>query len=457
MSNVSEWNDQNEEGKNATTLYMEYEFTYNLDDMDTTFNLNLHPDTDALMMKNSTLEYLATFRSGLERELVYQQLRNCPYTRLCSFTLAQSFPTYLEPCCKECSCDFPDCLFTRSCCIDILLKETQILTDAHFQDFEPKCSSLSLAYNELDPAYTRGYGAFLVNTCPLGTEQQLDANCSRHYTSEIQYYRDIVPVAHFLSPAIYRNRYCAICNGVEDEYLRQLNVLLTCEDTSVNLKTEHEAIQSAIDEDMCDLEFQSPDGMNFEICTSAISRCNVTGQWETYDPEIEKACLMYSLIVNVNKTYYNNVFCAQCNGITNIEPLCQYNPFDMKTTKFSFSGLLKLEFSEEKTKYNGDCRDIVCSPLMTLKQGLCQPKFTKVHYMYYMTYLRIKPIESTTLLQGYLLADSISTLLRITVALMLDVCIVRCNKVLFTICVARLHQLFLIKMFWGFKAFVVAF
>ncbi|CAC5404837.1 unnamed protein product [Mytilus coruscus] len=61
------------------------------------------------------------------------------------------------------------------------------------------------------------------------------------------------------------------------------------------------------------------------------SRCNVTGQWEEYDKEIENNCL------NLPKIEYHlpfkNYFCKQCNG--NVMDKCSLSGYDTTTTELS--------------------------------------------------------------------------------------------------------------------------
>lgn len=298
------------------------------------------------MNATDTLTFLSLFKSGFQRNLVYQQLRSCPISRLCFFNLVNDrWPTF-SSCCEECSCDFPGCLDVGTCCLDTLMLNLDTeadVSDVRIHVPEKTCVPLYLAENEV-VNHTDVDGAFMHATCPPGSDLQLAYNCTREYTSKILFYQDIVPVMNILNAENFRNKYCAYCNLIPDKILEKANVYLRCTE-ELPMSSEHEIIKIALEGNVCDLAFQPSKYMQFHYCNSlTISECNITGEWLSFDPDIVKACATYSAPIQITKVYYKNVFCARCNGIE-VDGMACERKTDI-TNPFAFSGLLKLETND---------------------------------------------------------------------------------------------------------------
>ena len=175
-------------------------------------------NTDDLMDRISNLT------NDVQRDIVSNQLRYCPYTDLCTISSLLSFDyTHYAnkgPCCQRCSCDRKTCFIYRTCCPDIMqYPAREMLHDNNKQlmeimgkiaeDGQAKRSCLSLGFKS--KCMILG-----IVSCPDPTSGY-SFQCIREYTSKTDLLNDIVPCYGKVSLDIYRKRVCAHCNGLSDE------------------------------------------------------------------------------------------------------------------------------------------------------------------------------------------------------------------------------------------------
>ena len=124
------------------------------------------------------------------------------------------------------------------------------------------------------------------------------------------------PVISSVSLVTYRNRYCAACNN--DNELVPFEVNVDCDDLfDINSFSSLEDIWDAVRLHSCSVSYVPPDSFAFDTwpchnnnAVLVISRCNVSGLWPVYDPEIAWAC------ENLNSfpyKDYKNIYCYICN------------------------------------------------------------------------------------------------------------------------------------------------
>jgi hypothetical protein len=159
----------------------------------------------------------------------------------------------------------------------------------------------------------------------------------------------LLPV--FANGIVYRNRYCAVCNFVSESHIIPFQGQVACpSNTGVYATSIVSLLQTLESEKRCNIFYYNPKNVNAiwsNGCNASagfIRECNVTGEWDYYDPDVEQACLSYT---HVYKTFYRNVFCYMCNNATN--PLMRCSEIiggdDNGLRKGSFTALLR--FSEE--------------------------------------------------------------------------------------------------------------
>lgn len=343
---------------------------------------------DILLQQADTERFLAQFNNS-KREVVETQIRSCPYTDLCgfSFLLKQNDFRQQTSCCKECLCDYPECMANRSCCPDIIpadfftaFESTPFLNsgsnandDLSNSDMwtagtpKEKIDYLYEATNNVSLQCTLQHAKIIADifenqkscymyaTCPSATDSALKMKCEQTYSFEnINGIDDMVPVT--VGPNLYRNKHCAECNNAESDFI-PWKVMLTYLDIGKTVAGTNEMsfLQFFFNTNVFDISFAAPDTRYEQPeCTTVIDRCNVTGKWSKYDPFLEGKCSLYDNIITITDSVYyryKNIFCAQCNGEKVGEFICEMGQ-STEADSYPFSGLLA--FSPLKAENQDD-------------------------------------------------------------------------------------------------------
>lgn len=244
-------------------------------------------------------------------------------------------------CCHECSCIQSICKLEGTCCLATL---------DHLPTVEESRSVLqmSCSYPQLKP-YTKdlipnaGVAARMLRKCMHKTDLETVDRCEK-----AKDYDDIVtqvPVVDRKSFISYHNKYCARCNDVDEDNIVFWKARIDCKLGWYNPSNISAVVRDIMDSYACNILYDLPDvpGLTIPKCFEAISACNETGLWKTYDPVIERACLAYTLIYDFK---YRNVFCYLCNTDETTAPnTCTHIPGGFEF--ISFSALLKIPAVEE--------------------------------------------------------------------------------------------------------------
>ena len=121
----------------------------------------------------------------------------------------------------------------------------------------------------------------------------------------------MVPIYDVKTKKLYRNKYCLECNSrerINTDNLIYWKIRIECSNTNFPVfKTIHEVLESK----MCNVLFDPP-GENTDVvrCHKLVDRCNITGEWVVYDPDIVNLCGLYTAPFYFN---YKNFFCYLCN------------------------------------------------------------------------------------------------------------------------------------------------
>ena len=308
------------------------------------------------IVKQVVLEDLVSLiNDEVVRQTVQEFRELCPYTKLCSFndskTLPEATNSTFEPtsCCAFCECS--DCGI--SCCpdkLDVYLSDTEV--NRLTQDPVP---CLRLQYKTVTENTTLLQSAFYtVSVCPPGyVDVDVQRRCLRDY-QDFEFEEDLshlVPVS--FNDTIFKNKYCAICNGVDLSSLHYWDTKVTCQiPATLPVVTSLKELKSALDEtEKCDLFFSSGDHTYIEkFCDSLIDRCNMTGLSQPYHPDTERACLSY---MSVYKKRYRNVHCYLCNKKSEdeIQEICKEEDYGYQPNSFvallDFKGLVETLASAE--------------------------------------------------------------------------------------------------------------
>jgi hypothetical protein len=193
----------------------------------------------------------------------------------------------------------------------------------------------------------------VVDECPDKTDASSYQKC---YTpTEIQ---DYVIVVDKKNGKLYRNKYCAECNGIHN--YDKLNLRVDCPDINyVNSfdKLITEGRESYIMENCSIVSLPPPRRIGPSRClpkTKVISECNITGQWDFFDNDIKRGCITQgqNMVFKVSydrfglEKHYANVFCFLCNvpSATNKTDICKiiHSVENMKGSMVNFYAILDL-------------------------------------------------------------------------------------------------------------------
>ena len=211
-------------------------------------------------------------------------------------------------CCGQCSCDIENCDVSDSCCIEAWesiwsYKELKI---------RMTCEYPQLRRYDIELSNT-GVPILMFRECPKTSKNMEIVN----KCDQSDNYHDIetkIPVTDNATMYMYKNRFCAFCHNVTESSLHYWNAHLECLRERLIPRNITSIVTEVLRTKSCNLLYSRPASLGkkapFYQCREVISKCNVTGHWETYNPFIEAACLAYSTIYNFK---YRNVFCYLCN------------------------------------------------------------------------------------------------------------------------------------------------
>ena len=316
---------------------------------------------------HATQQFLASIENIFLRDVIKMQLSNCPLAGLCGHSLnVQEGGYYYGSCCSSCSCNISTCFDEGDCCPDVMTEETiQSLKQSITQ-----CVPGSLKLNRY------GGGIVAISKCPALTDVEMRFNCSRDYTDQLVALYDVLPCSNPDSQQVFRNKYCALCNGVNLTDLEYFQVALTGVTTiPLSYMTDTSLVQRALSDEGININFYSTETQEIytRTCTKYVDTCNITGNWTHYDKDMEMACKMYTSTIYLQTMRFKNIFCAFCNGIEITDIYCVKYSQDNVITVFGFSGLLKLNvlMMKEEKKDGNTCNKEQFYDELAVSNNMC--------------------------------------------------------------------------------------
>lgn len=201
--------------------------------------------------------------------------------------------------CPECSCNKTTCISQENCCPDV-----------YFQFMDQTCED-SIILDSTGWNLTDKYP--IVKTCPKAADNYTANLCLRNWTL-IEKIR-LSPVTSLHSNINFLNKYCAACNGEDVFYDWELDISCNIFSDFNYLSSYQEVMDQAMVKN-CTIRHK-PHFTPVHNCALEANvtyyRCNMTGLWKTFDPDIQYAC--ESTFVLTHRTKYKNIFCLICNPI----------------------------------------------------------------------------------------------------------------------------------------------
>ncbi|KAL4228531.1 hypothetical protein ACF0H5_011581 [Mactra antiquata] len=219
--------------------------------------------------------------------------------------------SHLYPCCQKCSCE-DDCQQFGNCCPDKILKPGVTV--------KYPCVNLG-QYLNIPRGLESEHGLVyrIVDDCPSIMLSLLYPKC--FISEDIE---DFIVVSDPVTDRIYKNKHCALCNGVN--VYTKWDLTTNCDFSSIKLNASRSEWYSYIVRN-CSLTPQPQkwtDGLSVKCyqVPRKIMTCNYTGRWKQQDDDVQDACeadnqytnnLLYQEVHSSSVTY-RNAYCQLCNA-----------------------------------------------------------------------------------------------------------------------------------------------
>ena len=227
----------------------------------------------------------------------------CPLTNICE-KMNQT-----KSCCRACSCG-PDC--GDNCCF-------RNRTEAKYSGSVPECLHVQ---RELPGKQVSNYRTYsIIRTCRFPKISLIRPNFPPRQQDD-SWKNKLSPVFSNRTNITYYNTEYAKCNDEFDADIVYWNRIEFC--ASVSGQT-YEDIHDSIRNGKCDTIYEPPSEYidQVEECYEIdVDACNVVGEWDYYDEQIEQGCknlrVPYidepSFNQHMKPTVFANVFCYLCNN-----------------------------------------------------------------------------------------------------------------------------------------------
>ena len=236
---------------------------------------------EELLNRNETKEFLNKIENDVQREVITEQLRQCPYSELCTFSFNLSLPKRNVSACANCSCTNNNSSKFEMCPDILDFNSFGVIRSEPFDCFSMYLKPLKDG---------RKYKA--IYKCPVeesGTDSCVSIKEGKTFT-------DILPVTDRTTNTTYINAQCAVCNKINGNNLEFWDIEMACEEREIHVyRTESELINFYEEKTSCNMKylFEESKGAKPELCPAVIRKCNESGHWKTFDSFIASACAFY--------------------------------------------------------------------------------------------------------------------------------------------------------------------
>ena len=183
----------------------------------------------------------------------------------------------------------------------------------------------------------------VIDDCPRKAfdNPDLSGNVAHCYNaSELQ---DLIFVTGKVSGFTYLNKHCAICNN-ENVYMEWALYLLNRTLLTMNMGFEERDRRILSQGGVISVPLTQKIAMAAFCPEPIIQRCNETGKWDIYDPDIEQRCNQltpeYISENGYRRKGHANVYCFMCNNPkgTPVTTECPTISFDVADDMKAFRG-----------------------------------------------------------------------------------------------------------------------
>ena len=293
------------------------------DILDQTWNISLSQTTVSDNTKNYLNDEPQDYQPGNnDNEYDYSDIKFfdstlCQKTWNCDDTKDDMLdPPYL------CFCD-DMCTIYKDCC-----RNANVKSDQNFVVVNTSFDCMHI------PSINDNWFVYIVNTCPEDTNDELHRLCIESTERNIY---STTPVTSFTTRILYRNVYCALCNG-ETDYVFWKVVLRCVWEPKDNSKFISLSIQELYMRDECYMLYKEPIANSYRKCYPKITKCPESSNMSTirnYEnghdaTRCEDGGNRY---VFTSDVIYKNPACYQCNkeiGTDYSDATCNILEFEEK-------------------------------------------------------------------------------------------------------------------------------
>ena len=230
----------------------------------------------------------------------------CPPGNICPAPRVEFRVSVISKCCSNCSCG-EDCERDRTCCPDKLVSFPK-----HGKYHLGGVYDCCLTSVKENPKLGQSYRS-MISHCDVNYKNDYVISlCEKTDPDSLEQY---VPVFQTKTKEAYKNKFCSMCNFIDDDELQMWTIHLKCQDNAVFIyKSLKTIVPELRQHKKCNIVFEKPSNFNLPpSCEPLISTCNETGKWIQYDYFTEKACSSYSAPYRQYSKRYRNIFCFLCN------------------------------------------------------------------------------------------------------------------------------------------------
>ena len=211
---------------------------------------------------------------------------DCPPIRNCDTNCAMS---------RSCSPDVEYAFLNISCLSTVLYSPKKHYIHTHTYMMIASC-------NDLDSSASSEYVEFCQNMDEI---------------NEFSFFNETFrPVVSRVTGIVYRNKFCASCNA-DDTYLNPFKLEMKCDNFfNMNSFSSLQEMWGALNTFNCSVSYVPPFMTSHTVskCYNSLlfaqRQCNTTGLWSEYDSQIEWACKNFN---SYPYKGYSNAFCYICN------------------------------------------------------------------------------------------------------------------------------------------------
>ena len=212
----------------------------------------------------------------------------------------------------KCFCD-EHCKVFQDCCADY---EQTCLPAVHQSSSRPLNAELWQCNDHID-SVDGAKGVWMISVCPANwTRDGIAINCTENMPRLSRDCKDFAPVSERAGNT-YKNRYCALCHGVQTNTSRLYDLHLV---TNVNVRQDAYNASRSMRINCSRVKWRLPSGVprryclkltRNESCLNKSSRLQDQSDCLSRPPGIVKD-------INTNSKLYFNRYCALCAGVNGI-------------------------------------------------------------------------------------------------------------------------------------------